>query len=100
MSHGIIVTLFAWIAHKLACSIRPTRKASPASCNASTAELCNFRLVFGQSLSPIFEKAPFGLGDWTPFDTSGSPSEPAFPFVFFFASEPSFDFLLSTVLVF
>ena len=43
MSYGIIVTLFAWIAHKLACSISPTRKASLASCNAKTAELCSFR---------------------------------------------------------
>ena len=43
MSQCMIVTLFAWIAHKLACSIRPTRKASPASCNARTAKLWSFR---------------------------------------------------------
>ena len=43
ISCGMIVTLLAWIAHKLACSIRPTRKASPASCNAKTAVLWSFR---------------------------------------------------------
>ena len=43
MSHGMIVTLFAWIMHILACSIRPTKKASPASCSARTVELCSFR---------------------------------------------------------
>ena len=42
MSFAMIVTLFAWMAHMFACSRSPTRNASPASCNASTAELCNF----------------------------------------------------------
>ena len=41
MSFSIIVTCFASIAHKLACSKSPTRKVSPASCNAKTAALWN-----------------------------------------------------------
>ena len=41
MSFGIIITHFAWIAHKLACSKSPIRKASPASCSVKTAALWN-----------------------------------------------------------
>ena len=39
MSFGMIVTRFAWIAHKLVSSNRPTRYASEASCNARIAVL-------------------------------------------------------------
>ena len=42
MSFGMIVTRFVWMAQMFACSRSPTRNASPASCNASTAELFNF----------------------------------------------------------
>ena len=35
--HSLIVTLLAWIAHKLQSSKRPTMKASEASCSASRA---------------------------------------------------------------
>jgi len=45
MSLGIIVTRLAWIAHKLVSSNRPTRYASAASCNASTAWLWKRRSV-------------------------------------------------------
>ena len=36
-----MVTLFAWTAHKLACSSNPTRKASPTSWRAMMALLWN-----------------------------------------------------------
>ena len=42
MSFGMIVTHFEWMAQMFACSRSPTKNASPASCNASTTELCNF----------------------------------------------------------
>ena len=42
MSFGMIVTHFAWMAQMFAYSRSPTKNASPASCKASTAELCNF----------------------------------------------------------
>ena len=42
MSFGMIVTHFVWMARMFACSRSPTKNASPASCKASTAELCNF----------------------------------------------------------
>ena len=42
MSFGMIVTHFAWIAQMFTCSRSPTKNASPASCKASTAELCSF----------------------------------------------------------
>ena len=42
MSFGMIVTCFAWIAQMFACSRSPNKNASPASCKASTAELCSF----------------------------------------------------------
>ena len=45
MSFGITVTLLACIAHKLACSSRPMRNASPASCRAFTAIPWNLRLA-------------------------------------------------------
>ena len=41
MSLGIIVICFAWIAHKLVSSNRPTRYAFTASCKALIAELRN-----------------------------------------------------------
>ena len=37
MSFGMIVTRFAWIAHKLVSSNKPTRYASDASCKAAIA---------------------------------------------------------------
>ena len=40
MSFGMIVTRFAWTAHKLQSSNRPTRCASAASCNARIADAC------------------------------------------------------------
>ena len=42
MSFGMIVTHFACMAQIFACSRGPTKNASPASCSASTTELCNF----------------------------------------------------------
>jgi len=45
MSLGMIVTLLAWIAHKLVSSKSPTKYASDASCNAKTAELWKRRSV-------------------------------------------------------
>ena len=42
MSFSMIVTRFVWMAQIFACLRRPTRNASPTSCNASTTELCNF----------------------------------------------------------
>ena len=42
MSFGIMVTRFVWMAHIFACPRSPTKNASPASCSAKTAELCNF----------------------------------------------------------
>jgi len=41
MSFCIIVTLFAWIAHKFVSSNRCTRNASAASCSAIIAVLCH-----------------------------------------------------------
>ena len=40
ISFGIIVTRFAWIAHKLLSSKSPTKCASAASCSASIAVPC------------------------------------------------------------
>ncbi|KAK3022612.1 hypothetical protein RJ639_045763 [Escallonia herrerae] len=40
-----MVTLLAWMAHRLVSSKRPTRYASAASCSAATAELWNRRSV-------------------------------------------------------
>ena len=37
-----MVTHLAWMAHRFICSRSPTRNASPASCKANTAKLCNF----------------------------------------------------------
>ena len=45
MSFGMMVTRFAWIAHKLVSSNKPTRYASDASCSASTAVDWNRRSV-------------------------------------------------------
>ena len=42
---GMMVTRFAWIAHKLVSSNKPTRYASDASCNARTADDWNRRSV-------------------------------------------------------
>ena len=39
ISFGMMVTRFAWIAHKLVSSNNPTRYASDASCNARIAVL-------------------------------------------------------------
>ena len=39
------VPCLAWMAHKLACSSRPTRNTSPASCNALTAIPWNLKLA-------------------------------------------------------
>ena len=44
-SFGMIVTLLAWIAHKLVSSNKPTKYASDASCNAKTAEDWNRKSV-------------------------------------------------------
>ena len=44
MYFSITITLFAWTAHKLACSSRPTRNASLASCSTFTAIPWNLRL--------------------------------------------------------
>jgi len=44
-SFGMIVTLLAWIAHKLVSSNKPTKYASDASCNAKTAEDWNLKSV-------------------------------------------------------
>ena len=44
MSFGITV-LLVWMAHKLVCSSRPMRNASPASWKALTAIPWNFRLA-------------------------------------------------------
>ena len=45
ISLGIIVTLFAWMAHRLVSSKRPTRYASAASCSAATADDWNLKSV-------------------------------------------------------
>ncbi|PKI77409.1 hypothetical protein CRG98_002182 [Punica granatum] len=45
MSFGMMVTLLAWIAHRLVSSNSPTRYASAASWSASTAWLWNLRSV-------------------------------------------------------
>ena len=44
-SFGMMVTLLAWIAHKLVSSNKPTKYASDASCNAKTAEDWNRKSV-------------------------------------------------------
>jgi hypothetical protein len=45
ISFCIMVTRFAWMAHKFVSSNRCTRKASAASCNAWIAWLCHRRLI-------------------------------------------------------
>ena len=45
MSLGMIVTLFAWMAHKLVSSNRPTRYASLASCKGKEQFSKNIQLV-------------------------------------------------------
>ena len=42
MSFGMIFTHFVWMAQVFACLRSPIKNASPASCNTSTTELCNF----------------------------------------------------------
>ncbi len=44
-SFGMMVTLLAWIAHKLVSSNKPTKYASDASCKAKTAEDWNRKSV-------------------------------------------------------
>ena len=46
MPLGITVTHFACTVQRLACSRRPTKKASPTSCNAFTTIPWNFRSVW------------------------------------------------------
>ena len=52
ISLGIIVTLFAWMAHRLVSSKRPTMYASQASWMANTAWLWNLRsLLYSVAIS-------------------------------------------------
>ena len=49
MSFGIIVTLFAWMAHKLESSRRPTKYASEVSCRAIMAPLWKHMFILPKS---------------------------------------------------
>ena len=49
MSFGIIVTLFAWMAHKLESSRRLTKYASEASCRAIMAPLWKRMFILPKS---------------------------------------------------